>query len=475
MKKSVKKNYVFNVMYQIILIVLPIITVPYLSRVLGSSGNGEYGYTVSIVSYFIILGSCGISLYGQREIAYYQSDRKKKSKIFWELFIIKLFTTLISMIIFGLIFCIDRHYSLYYRILLLEFIANILDISWLYQGEENFKTIILKNGVVKLISIVCIFLFIKTPSDVWKYILIYCLSTLIGNVSLWFNLKRDIDFKGYGKLNFKKHIKPMLILFIPQIAVQVYTILDKSMIGFITHDMSEVGFYDQAQKVVKLLLTVITSMGTVMLPRIASCFSENKHETIKIYMNKTFKFVFLLAFPMIFGIIAVSDSFVPLFFGEGYDKVKILMPILSLIILTIGLSNVVGTQYLLPIKRQKEYTLSIITGAVVNVILNFILIYYYKSIGACIATVMAEASVTLVQMYFVRRDFNIKEIFKYSLKYLIFSIVMFICVYSINFIDLSDKITIVIQLLIGIVVYGLCLLLSHDEHIEIFKKILKIK
>ncbi len=116
-----------------------IITVPYLSRVLGSSENGEYGYTVSIVSYFIILGSCGISLYGQREIAYYQSDRKKKSKIFWELFIIKLFTTLISMIVFGLIFCIDRHYSLYYRILLLEFIANIIDISWLYQGEENFK------------------------------------------------------------------------------------------------------------------------------------------------------------------------------------------------------------------------------------------------------------------------------------------------------------------------------------------------
>ena len=175
-----------------------IITVPYLSRVLGSSGNGEYGYTVSIVSYFIILGSCGISLYGQREIAYYQSDRKKKSKIFWELFIIKLFTTLISMIVFGLIFCIDRHYSLYYRILLLEFIANIIDISWLYQGEENFKSIVFKNGVIKLISIACIFLFIKSPSDVWKYILIYCLSTLVGNASLWINLKRDIDFKGYG-------------------------------------------------------------------------------------------------------------------------------------------------------------------------------------------------------------------------------------------------------------------------------------
>ena len=358
---------------------------------------------------------------------------------------------------------------------MLEFIANIIDISWLYQGEENFKSIVFKNGVIKLISIACIFLFIKSPSDVWKYILIYCLSTLVGNASLWINLKRDIDFKGYGKLNFKKHIKPMLILFIPQIAVQVYTLLDKSMIGFITHDMSEVGFYDQAQKVVKLLLTVITSMGTVMLPRIASCFSENKHKTIKIYMNKTFKFVFLLAFPMIFGIIAVSDSFVPLFFGKGYEKVKILMPILSFIILSIGLSNVVGTQYLLPTKRQKEYTTSIIVGAIVNVILNFILIYYYKSIGACIATVMAEACVTLVQMYFARRDFNIKEIFKYSLKYLIFSIVMFICVYSINFIDLSDKLTIVVQLLLGVTIYGVCLLLSHDEHIEIIKKFLKIK
>ena len=201
MKKSVKKNYIFNFVYQIILIILPIITVPYLSRVLGSAGNGVYGYTVAMVSYFIILGSVGISLYGQREIAYYQNDRKKKSKIFWELFFIKLITTILSMIVFGLIFCIDRYYSFYYRILLLEFIANIIDISWLYQGEENFKSIVFKNGVIKLISIACIFLFIKSPSDVWKYILIYCLSTLVGNASLWINLKRDIDFKGYGKLN----------------------------------------------------------------------------------------------------------------------------------------------------------------------------------------------------------------------------------------------------------------------------------
>lgn len=474
MKKSVKKNYIFNVIYQVILIILPIITVPYISRTLGSYGNGVYGYTISVVSYFILLGSAGISLYGQREIAYYQNDRKNKSKIFWELFIIKCVITLISCLLFGFIFCINRFYSLYYRILLLEFLSNILDISWLYQGEEKFKTIVIKNGLVKLMSIICIFLFVRSENDTWIYLLIYVLSNLFGNLSLWVSLKDDIDFKFKG-LNFKRHLKPILLLFIPQIAVQIYTILDKTMIGFITHDMNEVGFYDQAQKVVKLLLTVITSMGTVMLPRIASCFSENKKDTINTYMQKTFKFVFLTAFPMIAGIILVSNRFVPLFFGEGYDKVKILMPILSLIILSIGLSNVIGVQFLLPTKRQKEYTLSIVAGALTNLILNIILIYYYQSIGACIATVLAELAVTCTQFYFVRKDFNIKDILKCSYKYLLYSIIMFACVYPLNYLNLNDKITIVLQIGVGMLIYGICLLATKDEHIEMVKKLLKRK
>lgn len=474
MKMSIKKNYIFNVVYQIILIILPIITVPYISRVLGSSGVGTYSYTISIVTYFILLGSFGISLYGQREIAYYQNDRKNKSKIFWELFIIKSITTLVSCIIFGLVFCIDRYYSFYYRILLLEFLSNIFDVSWLYQGEEKFIAIVFKNGIIKLLSILSIFIFVKTKDDVWIYILIYVLSNLFGNLSLWINLRNDIDFT-FEKLNFKRHFKPILLLFIPQIAIQIYTILDKTMIGFVTHDMNEVGFYDQAQKVIKLLLTIITSMGTVMLPRIASCFSENKKDTIKIYMNKTFKFVFLTAFPMITGIILVSNRFVPLFFGDGYNKVKLLMPILSFIILTIGLSNVIGVQYLLPIKRQREYTLSVIVGAVTNVILNFILIYYYKSIGACIATIIAELSVTCTQLYFVRKDFDIKQILKHSCKYILFSLIMFICVYPLNYLRFDDKIVIGIQVCLGLFVYCACLLLSHDEHIDMIKKILKIK
>lgn len=474
MKKSVKKNYIFNVIYQVILIILPIITVPYVSRVLGSTGIGIYSYTLSIVTYFILLGSFGISLYGQREIAYYQNDRKNRSKIFCELFILKLTTTLISTILFGILFCIKGDYSIYYRILLLEFLSNIFDISWLYQGEEKFKTIVFKNGIVKLVSIISIFTFVKTNNDVWIYILIYVLSNLFGNLSLWLSLNKDIDFT-FKDLNFKKHIKPILLLFIPQVAIQVYVILDKTMIGFITQDMNEVGFYDQAQKVIKLLLTIITSMGTVMLPRIASCFSENKKDTIKVYMNKTFKFVFLNASPMIAGIILVSNRFVPLFFGEGYDKVKILMPILSLIILSIGLSNVIGVQYLLPTKRQKEYTISVVVGMITNVILNSILIYYYKSIGACIATVIAELSVTCTQLYFVRKDFNIKQILRYSYKYILFSLIMFIGVYPLNYLNFNDKIVMIIQILAGLLIYVICLLISKDEHIKYVKKMITRK
>ena len=178
----------------------------------------------------------------------------------------------------------------------------------------------------------------------------------------------------FSELNIVNHIKPVLILFIPQIAVQVYIILDKTMIGTIIADKSEVGFYEQAQKIIKILLTIITSLGTVMMPRIANTFAEGDKEKIREYMNKSFNMVCFLGFPIMFGLIAVSNAFVPVFFGNGYDKVSILMKVISPIIILIGLSNVTGTQYLLPIKRQKEFTLSVVCGALMNFVLNSLLV-----------------------------------------------------------------------------------------------------
>lgn len=463
MSKSITKNYIYNLVYQILIIIMPIITTPYLARTLGAEGTGTYSYTISIVTYFILFGSLGLALYGQREIAYVQEDVKKRSKIFFELVILRFFTMSISIVLFYFSLGRNGDYAVYYRILLLEMLANSIDISWFFQGIENFKKTATRNIIVKILSVISIFIFIKSENDVAKYLLIYVLTTLLGNVSLWIGIKRYITKINIKELKIFRQLKPTIQLFIPQIAIQVYTVLDKTMIGSITGDMAEVGYYEQTQKIVKILLTIITSLGTVMMPRIAKCFAEGKIEQIKNYMNKSFRFVYMLAFPLVFGIIAVSNNFVPLFFGQGYEKVKILMKIMSFIILFVGLSNIIGSQYLLSTKNQKQYTLSVIFGALVNVIFNSILIRFYQSIGAVIATVIAECVVTSVQFFFIRREFNIWKIIKLSKNYLISALIMFVMTIIIDIIVKSNMLGIILQVVFGGIIYFVILLIEKDN------------
>lgn len=464
-KKTITKNYIYNLIYQILVLILPLITTPYVSRVLGAENIGIYSYTISIATYFVLFGSLGVALYGQRQIAYEQNKGEKLSKTFWEIVILRFITMAISMIIFYFTFVNGEQYQVYYKIILLELLANCFDISWFFQGLEEFKKTVTRNIIVKLISVISIFTFVKNSYDLGIYFWIYVLSTLIGNLSLWAYLPKYLRKIKIKQLNIVQHIKSTIGLFIPQIAVQVYTVLDKTMIGAIISDKSEVGYYEQSQKIVKILLTVITSLGTVMLPRIANTFASGEKEKVTNYMKKSFNMVFLLAFPMIFGVIAVSKAFVPVFFGQGYDEVAILMSIISPILLLIGLSNVTGTQYLLPTKRQKEYTISVVCGAIINFIMNACLIWKIGAIGASIGTVIAELSVTLIQMYFVRKDFNLKEIFKLAKNYLLSSIVMFIvCVFigrSIN----SNLVSTIVQVIIGGLTYGICLLILKDTFI----------
>lgn len=476
MKKSIARNYIYNLTYQILVIILPIITTPYLARTLGPEGTGTYSYTISIVTYFILFGSLGIALYGQREIAFVQNDKEKKTKIFTSIFVLRCITMSFSILLFYFIFARSGEYSIYYKILLLEMLANIIDISWFYQGIEEFKKTATRNIIVKLLSVIGIFLFVKGPDDISKYLGIYVGTTLFGNLVLWLELKKYIAKPSFKHLNIKRHLKSTIILFVPQVAIQIYTVLDKTMIGAILNDMTEVGYYEQSQKIIKILLTIITSLGTVMMPRIAKLYAEGEKETIKEYMYKTFRFVFLLGFPLVFGIISVSEGFVPLFFGEGYEPVIKLICITSPIILFIGLSNVIGTQYLLATKRQKEYTISVVSGAIVNAILNVILIGKYKAVGASIATVIAEFTVTSVQLYYIKEDFYILNILKGAVKYLLCSSIIMVISYAIGNVINNKLFAICLQVIISGGFYFLILYVTKDCLIdEIKNKVLKRK
>ena len=463
MKKSITKNYIYNLTYEILALILPLITTPYISRILGAENIGIYSYTTSITTYFILFGSLGIAKYGQMEIAYLQGKSDKYSKTFWEIVVLRFVTMAVSMLIFYITFVNGAQYQIYYRILLLELLANCLDISWFFQGLEEFKKIVIRNILVKVASVVAIFALVKTSDDLYIYFLIYALSTLLGNISMWTYLPKYLKKTDLRRLNILRHIKPTIGLFIPQIAIQIYTVLDKVMIGTIIPDKSEVGYYEQSQKIIKILLTVVTSLGTVMIPRMANTFINGEKEKLEAYMKRSFAFVFLLAFPVIFGIISVAKNFVPIFYGPNYDKVAILMSVISPVVLVIGLSNVIGTQYLLPTKKQKEFTISVIAGAAVNFIINMLLIWNFASIGASIGTIIAETCVTALQFYFIRKDFNIKDIFKLAKNYVISALIMFAICMIVGQLITDRSQCLITQVVVGVITYGTCLIILKDE------------
>lgn len=468
-KKSVAKNYAYNLTYQILTLILPFITTPYISRVLGSEGIGIYGFTYSVASYFILFGSLGVALYGQREIAYAQENVEKRMKTFVEIVLFRTITMVIATIIYLVFFMVKGEYSVYYRILVFELLAAAFDISWFFQGLEEFKKTVIRNIAVRLISVTLIFVFVKTKEDLIKYFLIYSLADFIGNLSLWLYLPKYFKGQKIKDIAIYRHIVPILLLFVPQISNQVYNSLDKTMIGKIITDKKEVGYYEQAQKVIRLLITIVTSLGVVMIPKMASTFASGDKEKVKDYLKRSFNFVFFLSFPLMFGIISISKEFVPIFFGKGYDKTIILINIISPIVLLMGIANVIGTQYLLPTKKQKEYTISVTVGLIVNFILNWILINLWDSVGASIATVISQLVVDLLQIRNIRYEISFKELLKLSIKYLLSGIVMFIaCLIVKQFITAGNFVSMVVQIIVGVIVYFGMLLVLKDEFLFMF-------
>ena len=473
-RKSITKNYIYNLIYQILILVLPLITTPYISRVLGPENIGIYSYTYSILSYFLLFGALGVSMYGQREIAYMGEDNSKRKKVFLEIILFRFITFLIAFIVYGIFFMRNSQYGIYYRIWALELLATAFEIGWFFQGMEEFKKTVVRNVLVRLVSVTLIFVLVKNEQDLIKYITIYAITDLVGNLSLWAYLPKYFKGVKINKINIRSHFAPIILLFIPQIAGQVYNMLDKTMIGKMIEDKSEVGYYEEALKVIKVLVTIVSSLGIVMVSRMASVFASGENDKVKDYLKKSFQFTFILGIPMTFGIISISEAFVPIFFGPGFDKTIILMNVLSPIVVLCGLSSVMGYQYLLPTKRQKEYTISVFIGIIINFILNYILILKHNSIGASVATVISQIIVCLVQFYIIRKDMSIRELIKISYKYIIAGIIMLaVCLAIKYFLGIGLKVM-AIQIVAGMIVYFISLLIMKDEYLNMLLFRLKL-
>lgn len=464
-KKSIAKNYLYNLIYQILTLILPIVTTPYVSRVLGAEKIGIYSFTFSIVTYFMLFGQLGVSLYGKREIAYVQDNKEKRKQIFWELMSFRFITLSIAIVIYWIFFATFNQYGNYYKIWVLQIIATAIDITWFLHGLEEFKKTVIRNILVRTISVTLIFVFVKNPDDLYKFILIYSLADLLGNMALWLYLPKYFKGVKVKNIHIFKHFSSIILLFIPQIADQIYNMLDKTMIGYIIENKTEVGYYEQAQKVIRILLTIVSSLGIVMIPRMASTFASGNKEKIIYYLRRSFNFVFFLSFPMMFGIISVSDEFVPIFFGSGYEKVAILIKIISPILVLMGVATVVGNQYLLPTKKQKEYTIAVLVGLISNFILNIIFIKLWNSIGASIATVISQLIVDIIQINYARKFINLRKIFIGARKYLSSSIIMFIICLIIKYFVKDNLISLIVQISVGGLIYVGILFMLKDENI----------
>lgn len=461
-KNSVVKNYFYNVFYQLFTVVTPLIVTPYLSRVLGAEGIGAFGYVQSIATYFVLFGALGSSLYGQREIAYVQSDPDKRTVVFKEIVFLRIVAVLVATIFYYLWFCRDGEYRLVYSILGIEVLASAFDISWFFMGIQDFKKSVMRNIIIKCFSLILIFTLVKKEEDVALYALCYAAPILISNLSLWFYLPKYITKAAPKKWIAYSKIIPLLTLFIPQAATEVYTVLDKTMIGLLSTGYAEVGYYEQSQKIIKVIVKIITALGLVMLPKMSELFAQKKMNQIKEDLENSFRFVFMLGSPMMFGVAAISQDLVPWFFGPGFEKVSSLMSLIAPIIIIIGISNVIGKQFLLPSKQQGLYTASVIAGSITNLFLNLVLIPRFDAGGACVATVMAELSVTMVQAIGVRKQLSLVSQLLKGFRYLVLGFVMGIIVFAMGTQMSSTYITTFIQIMVGGIIYLGALILWKD-------------
>ncbi|MCM1636606.1 MULTISPECIES: flippase [Latilactobacillus] len=463
------KNYLYNVFYQVFVLLVPLITMPYIARVLGPTGVGINSFTNSNTQYFILIGSIGVSLYGNRQIAYYRDDKAKTSQIFWEVFLMRMITILVALAAFFIFLGFEKSYHQAYLMQAILIVAAAFDISWFFMGFENFKVTVLRNIIVKLISLACIFIFVRDKGDLTLYIAVLSISQLIGNITLFPYLKRYINLPNWRELKIWRHFKPSLVLFVPQIATQFYLILNKTMVGKMV-SVEAAGFYDNSDKIIKMVLAIVTATGTVMLPRVANTFAKGDHEQVKKYLYQSFDFVSAISIPMMFGMAAIAPKFATMFFGQAFDAVGPLMMVESLVILFIAWSNVLGVQYLMPTGHNKEFTVSVTIGAVVNIILNIPMILWLGTLGAMISTVLSELSVTSYQLYIVKDDLNLREMLQEFWKYLLSGLIMFVVVLTMN-LKLSFNMTqLIIQAVIGIIIYCSILWITRPRILNYLKK-----
>lgn len=461
---NIKKNFLYSTAYQILNVITPFITAPYVSRVLGAEGIGIQSYTASIQYIFLLIASLGTLSYGSREISMHRENVNERSKLFWEIELMVVCTTGIALLGWGFLCLFSVKYRIFYCVLSIGIFANMFDITWFFNGLEQFKLTVVRNSAFKIIGIVLLFALIRSSDDLLLYIFITAVTSLLSNLSLWPYMKRYLVKVDFRKLSFRRHFRETLVYFIPTIASSVYTVLDKTLLGLITNDAAQNGYYQQAEKIINLAKSVVfTALNSVVGVRNAFLFSEKRFAEIHEKIEISFNYIFFMGFGCCFGIMGVARTFVPVFFGTGYDQVVGLLYIFAPIIVIVGISNCLGAQYYTPCGKRKESTNYLIIGSVVNLILNLLMIPRFGAEGAAIASVIAETVVSILYVQFSCGYGNVSVLIKTGGKKMLAGIFMFCIVFYLNQLQINSLFVLVLQVVIGCSTYMAILLVLQDE------------
>lgn len=465
---KVLKNYAYNLSYQLLVIILPIITTPYVTRVFSSDDLGTYGYFNSIVTYFTLLATLGVANYGTKEISGHRTEIRKN---FWGIYTLQLGATILSLTLYVLL-CLSlssMHNPVAY-ILGLSLVSKGLDISWLFQGLEDFRKITVRNITVKLGGVISIFLFVKSAKDLYLYVFLLTIFELLGQLSMWLPAREFIG-KPHMDVTFaKKHLKPVILLFLPQIAISLYVTLDRTMLGALASKM-DVGIYDQALKLVNILLTLVTSLGSVMLPRVASLLASGDQKAVNKMHQMSFLIYNLVIFPIIAGMLIVNDDFVQFFLGKDFQDARYAIAIMIFRMFFIGWTNIMGIQILIPHNKNKEFMISTTVPAIVSVGLNLIFLPKLGFIGAAIVSVLTEALVWGIQLYFTRTYLKEVPIVGSMMKVVLASGLMYGLLTLVkSIVHLSPTLNVVLYAGLGGFIYGTLILLFKVVNVKELKQ-----
>ena len=474
-KVSTKTNLFYNMLYQILIMILPLITTPYIARVVGADGVGMYSYNESIALYFIYFSMLGVLNYGNRKIAKC-SNEDEVNKTFSSIYAFQIITSLfVSVFYIIYIFFIAKIPQLYTGIFFIYVISAFFDVSWLFFGLQEFKLTAIRQMFIRIATFVSIFVFVKTSQDLWIYMLIMCLGNLISPMILWLIMLKKIKWIRPSFKQILEHLKPNLILFIPIIATSIYRVLDKIMIGKFCN-MTDVGYYEGAEKLIYISLGLIASFCSVMMPKISNLISDGKTDKSKEISEQSMKIAMCMGMAICFGIASVSNEFIPIFFGNEFKASIILSILLSFTVPIITWATITRMLYLIPYEKDKVYMKSVILGAILDFILNLIFIPILGILGAVIGTIVAELSVTLYQTISIKRDINIFNNIKHTLIFTLFGIIMTICVRTYAHNSDTSITSLILEIIFGGIIYiSLCGIYLYKTQKNFFIQFIKRK